>query len=133
MSVLADTSGVLTLLDSNEPPHQVARPYAKALLIPSTILCEVDDLASQRYGSHVARRFLASVAEEKVRFLNADLKDIKLAHALVERYADADIGFVDANIIALAERHRIRRVLTLDRKHFSFVQAPTLGSLELLP
>ena len=133
MSILADTSGVLALLDPNEPRHQDARPYADALLIPSTILCEVDYLASQRYGSHVARRFLASVAEESVRFLNADLKDVKFAYTLVERYADTDIGFVDASVIALAERHRIRRVLTLDRKHFSFVQAPTLGYLELLP
>ena len=133
MSILADTSGVLALLDSDEPYHEAALPYADALLIPSTILCEVDYLASQRYGSHVARRFLASVAEERVRFLNAELRDIKLAHTLVQKYADADIGFVDASVVALAERHRIQRVLTLDRKHFSFIQAPTLGYLELLP
>lgn len=133
MSVLADTSGILTLLDADEPYYQAALSYADDLLVPSTVLCEVDYLASQRLGSHVARRFLASVAEGRVNFLEADFKDIKLAYQLVETYADTDIGFVDASLLALAERYRIRRLLTLDRKHFHFVQAPTLGYLELLP
>ncbi len=131
--ILADTSGVMALLDTRHVLHEETKRYLPDLLVPSAILCEVDYLASIRFGSRVARRFLAGVAEEKIPFLNADLQDVQLTYALMERYADADIGFVDASIVALAERHKIRRVLTLDRKHFSFVQAPTLGYLELLP
>ena len=131
--ILADTSGVMALLDPRHALHEKAKRTLPDLLIPSAIFCEVDYLASVRFGSLAARRFLAGIAETKLPFINADLQDIRLTHALMEKYADADIGFVDASIVALAERHKIRQVLTLDRKHLGFVQAPTLGYLELLP
>ena len=130
--VLADTSGILVLLDGRHPLHSAARDYLSDLIIPSTILCEVDHLASARFGAFAARRFLASIAEEKMPFLHPDLQDIQLTYELMERYADANIGFVDASIVALAERHKIPRVLSLD-EHFRFVKTPSLGVLELVP
>jgi predicted nucleic acid-binding protein len=133
VSVLADTSGVLALLDKSDPAHEAAKTYLQTLIVPSTILCEVDYLASKRFGSLSARRFLASLISGRVAFLNAELRDLELTYQLMERYADAEIGFVDASLIALAEHHGIRRVLTLDRRHFHFVAAPSLGYLELLP
>ena len=131
--ILADTSGILVLLDPRHERHEAAKRYLPDLLIPTSILCEVDYLASERFGPLAARRFLASLAEAKFPFLNLDLLDIQLTYTLMEQYADANIGFVDASIVALAERHKINRVLTLDRKHFSFVKAPTLGILASLP
>ena len=129
--VLADTSGVMVLLDKRHPHHGAATPYLPDLIIPSPILCEVDHLASGRFGSFAARRFLASIAEEKMPLLTPDLQDIQLTYALMEQYADADIGFVDASIVALAERHKIPSILSLDT-HFDFVKAPSLGTLEKL-
>jgi len=130
--ILADTSGIITLLDTRHPLHEAAKRYVPDLVIPSSILCEVDYLASERFGSFAARRFLASIAEEKMPLLNPDLQDIQLTYTLMERYADADIGFVDASIVALAERHKILSVLSLD-SHFNFVKAPSLGILETVP
>ena len=49
---------------------------------------------------------------------------------LVRRYADLPLGFVDAAVIACAER-RGGRVLTLDRRHFGVVGRE--GTLTLLP
>jgi predicted nucleic acid-binding protein len=47
-------------------------------------------------------------------------------------YADMRIGFVNASLIALAERHRLPRLLTLDRRHLAVVR-PRKLELELLP
>jgi uncharacterized protein len=40
---------------------------------------------------------------------------------------------VDSSLLALAERHQIPRVLTLDRRHFWAVRPQGFGSFELLP
>ena len=48
-------------------------------------------------------------------------------------YQDAEVGLTDASIVALAERYKIRRVLTLDRRHFGMFRPEGLEYLELLP
>jgi predicted nucleic acid-binding protein len=49
------------------------------------------------------------------------------------RYKDLPLGFVDASLIVLAERHQIKRILTLDRRHFNLLQSDRIDYLEVLP
>lgn len=133
MSILADTSGIITLLDVSDPYYQVATQYLSDLVISQSILYEVDCLATKYYGAHASRRFFASVARGDFDLLQPNVGDIRRAYEVMEQYADAEIGFVDASLVALAERYRIRRVLTLDRRHFSMFRPKGLDYLELLP
>jgi predicted nucleic acid-binding protein len=43
------------------------------------------------------------------------------------------VGFVDASIVVLAEKHRVRKVLTPDRRDFTRFRPRGLDYLELLP
>jgi predicted nucleic acid-binding protein len=43
------------------------------------------------------------------------------------------VGFVDASIVVLAEKHRVREVLTPDRRDFTRFRPRGLDYLELLP
>lgn len=52
---------------------------------------------------------------------------------LMRQYADSDIGFVDASLVAVAERLGIRRVLTLDRRHFGLIRPRHCPALEIVP
>jgi len=52
---------------------------------------------------------------------------------LVEQYASLPLGGSDASVIALAERLRIDKVATLDRRHFTVVRPRHQASLILLP
>jgi predicted nucleic acid-binding protein len=52
---------------------------------------------------------------------------------LMDQYADLDLGFVDAAVLALAERLQERKVATLDRRHFSVVRLRHVAALELVP
>lgn len=133
MSVLADTSGIIALLDVSDPHYQAATRYLPELVIAQSILCEVDYLATKYYGSHVSRRFFASLTKGDFTLLHPNFEDIVRAYEVMEAYADAEVGFVDATLVALAERHRIRRMLTLDKRHFSMFRPKGLGYLELLP
>jgi hypothetical protein len=46
---------------------------------------------------------------------------------------DSALGLVDVSIIALAERLRITRVLTLDQRHFRFVRPRHCAAFEVVP
>ena len=51
----------------------------------------------------------------------------------MDRYRDADIGFVDAIIVAIAERLASVRLYTLDRGDFTIIRPRHLTAFELLP
>ena len=61
-----------------------------------------------------------------VRFLRRALE-------LLRRYEDARLGFVDASVVAIAERLKIERILTTDRRDFSLVRPRHCKQFELLP
>jgi hypothetical protein len=52
---------------------------------------------------------------------------------LIEQYADLDLGFVDAAVLAIVERLGERKLATLDHRHFSVVRPRHVPSLELVP
>jgi len=55
------------------------------------------------------------------------------ASALLDQCADLGLDFPDACIVALAERLNVRRLQTLDRRHFSAVRPRHCPAFELLP
>lgn len=48
-------------------------------------------------------------------------------------YADSRVDFVDCVIMAMAERLDVKRVLTVDRKHFSLFRPKHCEFFEILP
>ena len=59
--------------------------------------------------------------------------DYRRVRELCDQYADADIGFVDAAVLAITERLREPKVATLDCRHFGLLRPRPLRALQLLP
>jgi predicted nucleic acid-binding protein len=59
--------------------------------------------------------------------------DFERALAILDKYADSRIDFVDACIMALAERLNVTRVLTFDRRDFGLYRPTHCDHFELLP
>lgn len=51
----------------------------------------------------------------------------------MRQYGDFPLGFVDASLVALAERLDARELLTTDRRHFSVVRPQHARQFTLLP
>jgi len=134
-SILADTSGIIALLDRDDRHHTAAIQIIQTttILIPSTVLPEVDYLVSKYLGEPVARAFLEDLIAGFFTYLNVELEDIQQAVEIMMQYNDVPLGLVDASLIAVAERYQIQRILTLDRRHFSLIKPKKLRYLELLP
>ena len=60
-------------------------------------------------------------------------RDYPRVRELMDRYADQDLGFVDAAVVTVAERLDERKVATLDRRHFAVVRPRHVDALALLP
>ncbi len=66
-------------------------------------------------------------------YLSVNIDDLKRAYIIMQKYQDIYLGIVDTSIVALAEKYEIRKVLTLDRRHFSLIKPDKIEYLELLP
>jgi predicted nucleic acid-binding protein len=97
------------------------------------VLVEVDYWCSERLGVGAFVALLADVEAGAFAVEHPTSVDLRRIRQLVDRYADSDIGYVDAAVIALAERLGEPKVATLDRRHFSLVRAAHVDALELLP
>ena len=133
--IIADTSGIIAFLDKDDQHHSLAVNIVKnyQIFIPVTVLPEVDYLATKYLGERVARAFLKDLADGCFTYLSINLDDINQATSIMARYKDLPLGFVDASLIVLAERHQIKRILTLDRRHFNLLQSDRIDYLEILP
>jgi uncharacterized protein len=89
----------------------------RELLVPVPVLVEADQLLRARVGAHAARLFLAAVAtgEHEVAYLSAGL--LRRAVEIDTGFADLNLGFADAAVMAVAERHHLP-ILTFDFEHF---------------
>ncbi len=136
MSVLTDTSGLLVLLDADHRHHLEVRRLVQreAILVPSSVLPEVDYMATKLLGVETARAFLDDVLAGEYDLIQVERLDMERALAIIDTFIETTyVGFVDATVIALAERLRLPRILTLDRRHFSMFKPKGLEYLELLP
>ena len=75
----------------------------------------------------------ALVLEETVRLLPLDADDHARMRDLMKKYRMLPMDLADAALVAVAERERIRRVFTTDRRDFSIYRPAKLGKFMILP
>ncbi len=137
MTVLADTGALYALLDDKEEWHQRVRGWVASsqdsLVVPATVVQETAFLIGRRVGAKLEAEFLRNAAAGAWLLESLAVEDISRAADLVEKYSDFPLGFVDASIIAIAERLDVRGLLTTDRRHFGVIRPAHCERLRLLP
>lgn len=135
MAVLLDSGIVYAYYDRSDRWHAAAKQLceveAGGLLLPSVVAAEVDHLLGVRLGGAARRLFYRGLVAAS--FLLVELPQQRLARVIEidAEFAELEIGFVDATLVALAESLRVPRVATADRRHFDPL-ARRYG-LELVP
>jgi uncharacterized protein len=134
VAVVADSGPLISAVRSDEAAHSLARELVaelgRELVVLMPVLAEVDYIVRERAGSGPARRLLRAIAdgEHTAAFLSPGL--LARAVEIDETYADLNLGFVDAAIMAYAERHELP-ILTFDFRHFRATK-PAVGEWRLL-
>lgn len=79
------------------------------------------------------RNFLRKLAASNVTLETITVTDLKRATEILDAYADSRLDFVDATIVAIAERLSMTRILTLDRRDFTIIRPKHCSYFEILP
>lgn len=137
MIVIADTGALYALIDSNDAWHGRvvewwgARP--RNVVVPVTVLPELSYLLQTRIGLAAERAFIRAVADGEFITEALEAEDTERSATLLHDYIDLPLGFVDATVVAIAERLGTREILTTDRRHFGVIRPLHAKTLMLLP
>lgn len=138
---MADTGGLLRALArtaagrASFPDYEEALTSARFVVVPGLVLAEVDYFL--RGDRAAMRKLVADVFDPKTRY-EYELPlptDIARALELDATFKKLELGLVDGTVAAVAERRRVYRVLTTDRRDFGAIRVgPSLTrALELVP
>ena len=137
MALILDTGPLYASLDRSDADHRACRQLiettSEQLVVPAPVLVEVDYWIHQRLHPGVLVALLDDIVDGA--YLVEDLwpQDYHRIRDLCDRYADADIGFVDAAVLAIVERMNEPKVATLDHRHFGLLRPRHVDALTLLP
>lgn len=137
MALILDTGPLYASLDRSDAGHAACRALiesaAEQLVIPAPVLVEVDYWIHQRLQPGALVALLSDIEAGAYHVVDLNAHDYARVRELCDRYADADIGFVDAAVLAIVERLDEPKLVTLDRRHFGLLRPRHRDSLELLP
>jgi predicted nucleic acid-binding protein len=132
---LFDSGLLFAALDRSDRWHErAARLIAgsgRPPLVPVTILAEVCYFARKMLGAAVELAFIKDLADGALVVQGLVDDDLIRAVELMSEYPD--IGFVDASVVAMAERLRIDTLATIDRRHFAPIRPRHVAAFTLVP
>jgi predicted nucleic acid-binding protein len=137
LALILDSGVLYALLDRHDAAHVACRDLVavsgETLILPLPILTEVDYFIRQRLQPRVRLDLLEDIRSGAFTVENLVPGDFDRVHDICTTYADADVGFVDAAVLAIVERLGEPKLATLDRRHFGMLRPRHVAALTLLP
>jgi predicted nucleic acid-binding protein len=137
MALIVDTGPLFAALDRDDAHHDTCRRLFQQadepLVIPAPVLVEVAFLVDRSLHPGAFVALLDDIANGGYLIEELRIEDYRRIRDLCERYEDADIGFVDAAVLAVVERLNEPKLATLDRRHFHTLRPRHVDALQLIP
>lgn len=135
--LLCDTSGLIAYFDAGDRHHAAAGAALEAepgpFVVSPFVLAELDYLLATRRGVEAELAALEELSGGAWELPAWGAQDVQVAHDVIDRYRDQEIGLADASLLVLADRYRTDRVLTLDHRHFRVLRTSAGKPFMLLP
>lgn len=137
MNVLVDTGILYAATNKRDCYHRVAaeliEKHHSVAFIPVTVLPETCFMIRRIETNRAVAQFLQYLIDSDMAIVGLTTEDYQRVADILTQYADSRIDFVDASIMAVAERLEIRRILTLDRRDFALYRPRHCSHFEILP
>jgi len=134
--ILVDTGVFVSAADRDEPRHVECAALLRSrpeLVVAEPVVAETAWMIESRLGPTAESRFLRAVIQIPFTIIALQREDYLRAISLIETYEDLGLGFVDASIVALAERTGSTKIATLNRRDFAVVRPAHTDGFQLLP
>ena len=137
MALILDTGPLYASLDRSDADYTACRKLIEEsdepLVVPGPVLVEVDCWVHVRLHPGVLVALLDDIVAGAYRVEELQSEDYRRIREVCDRYADADVGFVDAAVLAVVERLNEPKLATLDHRHFSVLRPRHIDALRLVP
>jgi predicted nucleic acid-binding protein len=134
-AILVDAGPLVAVLDRDDAHHEACVAALRTIRDPLVTVWPALTEAMYLLGFAWERqRALWEMIETDIlRLLPLDHVDAPRMRALMEKYRDLPMDLADAALVRIAERDKIYRVFTLDRRHFGAYRAAGARRFSLLP
>jgi predicted nucleic acid-binding protein len=137
VALILDTGPLYASLDRSDDDHDRCRGLIEAadepLVIPAPVLVELDYLIHRSLHPGVLVALLDDIESGAYDVADPEPLDYRRIKEVCDRYADSDVGFVDAAVLAVVERLDEPKLATLDHLHFQTLRPRHVDALRLLP
>jgi predicted nucleic acid-binding protein len=137
MALILDTGPLYASLDRSDADHRACRRLIETAIepriVPAPVLVEVDYWIHTRMHPGVLVALLDDIVDGAYQVETLVPEDYRRIRELCDRYADADVGFVDAAVLAIVERLNEPKLATLDHRDFRLLRPRHVDALTLLP
>jgi uncharacterized protein len=134
-TALVDAGPLVALIDRSDPYHGACRKALAALTDPLGTVWPVftEAMYLLRLSAEAQRALWDMLGLGGVRLIELGVEDCPRMRELMWRYRDLPMDLADAALVRVAERERITRVLTVDRRDFELYRPYRLGRFQILP
>ncbi len=137
MALILDTGPLYASLDRSDAGYTACRKLVEEvdepLVIPAPVLVEVDYWVHVRLHPGMLVALLDNIIAGAYRVEDLKPEDYRRIREICDRYADEDLGFVDAAVLAVIERLNEPKLATLDHRHFRVLRPRHVDALRLVP
>ena len=134
-AVLVDTGPLVALLDRSDPYHLTCQETLSSLddslATVWPVVTEAMYMLRAYWQAQDALWEMIDTGAVEVLVLGKD--DIARMRDLMRKYRDLPMDLADAALVRVAERERLRRIFTLDRRDFQIYRPSRIGRFAVLP
>lgn len=133
--ILVDTGPLVALIHEDDDQHRLCKETFLAITEPLgtvwPVLTEAMYLLSFSWEAQIALWEVIEVGAVEILPLTTD--DVPRMRELMRKYRDLPMDLADAALVRVAERERLRRVFTLDRRDFQIYRPSRIGRFAVVP
>jgi len=134
-AVLVDTGPLVALLDRSDPYHiacqETLSSLDDSLVTVWPVMTEAMYMLRAYWQAQDALWEMIDMGA--VEIMPLGIEDLPRMRELMRKYRDQPMDLADAALVRVAERERLRRIFTLDRRDFQIYRPSRIGRFAILP
>jgi predicted nucleic acid-binding protein len=135
--LIVDTGVLVAAADTDDPFHEACATLLVGepgpLVTTPLVIAEVAYLLDRQLGPHAEASVYESIIDGELIVETLAINDWARVRELVVQYASLRLGGTDASLVTVAERHRERRIATLNTRDFRVVVPRHIDHFIILP
>ena len=133
--ILVDTGPLVALIHQDDNEHRLCKEtfltFSEPLGTVWPVLTEALYLLNFSWEAQNALWEMIQAGAVEILSLGTD--DVARMRELMRKYRDLLMDLADAALVRVAERERLRRIFTLDRRDFQIYRPSRIGRFAVLP